>query len=212
MDTQNKEKQQDNMIDGALENFISDKELQVSEKRTVTTNTLPSESCESENSEKKAISIRQFIKEYLHEHKGEAIGLIFAGFAWVINALHNKNKQKSENTKSDETGDDSLQLNENEQIIHNVPADEELLNRRDDQEYFIKSRDRYYRNGKPNRFYKVTWNVYDPQAGRYVTHEQYYGSNVDSAHENYEYYQKHYIKVYGWCKTQTTDWTVCWSE
>ena len=97
MDTQNKEKQQDNMIDGALENFISDKELQVSEKRTVTTNTLPSESCESENSEKKAISIRQFIKEYLHEHKGEAIGLIFAGFAWEINALHNKNKQKSEN-------------------------------------------------------------------------------------------------------------------
>lgn len=212
MNAQNKENQQANMIDGALENFISDKELQVSEKESIDTNTRSNESHDDENSGQKAIGIRQFIKEYLHEHKGEAIGLMFAIVAGGFNALHNKNKKKNENTKSDEIGDDSLQLNENEQIIHNVPTDEELLNRRDDQEYYIKSRDIYYRNGQPNRFYKVTWNVYDQQAGRYVPHEQYFGSNVDSAYECYEYYQKRYIKVYGWCKTQTTDWSICWSE
>lgn len=212
MDAQNKENQQANMIDGALENFISDKELQVSEKKSVTTTTLPSKSCDSENSENKAISILQFIKEYLHEHKAEVIGLIFAIGARRINAHLNKNNQKNENTKSDETRDDSLQSNENEQIIQVNPTDEELLSRRDDQEYYIKSRDGYYRNGKPNRFYKVTWNVYDHQAGRYVAQEQYFGSNVDSAYECYEYYQKHYTNVHGWYKTQTTDWTIRWSK
>lgn len=212
MDAQNKENQQDNMIDDALENFIADKELQVSEKKSIDTNTRANESRDSENSEKKAISIRQFIKEYLQEHKGEAIGMIIAFVAWGINTVHNKNNQKNENTKSYETGDDSHALSENEQITQDSPTDEELLSRRDDQEYYIKSRDRYYRNGKPNRFYKVTWNVYDPQTGRYVTREQYYGSNVDSAYENYEYYQRHYTNVYGWCKTQTTDWTIWCSK
>ena len=212
MDVQNKEKQQDNMIDGALENFISDKELLVSEKRSVTTNTLPSESCDSENSEKKAISIHQFIKEYLHEHKGEAIGLIFAGFAWGINALYKKNNQNSGNAKSDDYRDDRFELNEKEQITQDTPTDEELLSRRDDQEYYIKSRGIYYRNGQPNRFYKVTWNVYDNQTGEFVPHEQYFGSNIDSAYECYEYYQKHCTNVHGWCKTQTTDWTIWWSK
>lgn len=212
MDTKNKENQQDNMIDDALENFIDDKELQVSEKGSIDTNTCSNESRDSENSEKKAISIPQFIKEYVHEHKEETIGMIIAFVAWGINALHKKNSQKNENIKFDETGDDSLQLNENEQITQDTPTDEELLSLRDDQEHYIKSRDRYYRNGQPNRFYKVTWNVYDNQIGEFVPHEQYYGSNVDSAYEDYEHYQKRYIKVYGWCKTQTTDWTICWSE
>lgn len=212
MDAQNKENQQDNMIDDALENFISDKELPVSEKRSIDTNTFQNESCDSENSEEKAISIPQFIKEYVHEHKEETIGMIIAFVAWGINALHKKNSQKNENIKFDETGDDSLQLNENEQITQDNPTDEELLSRRDDQEHYIKSRGLYYRNGQPNRFYKVTWNVYDQQAGRYVPHEQYYGTNVDSAYDGYVYYQKHYTNVLGWCKTQTTDWTIWWSK
>lgn len=212
MDAQNKENQQANLIDGALENFISDKELQVSEKESIDTNTRSNESRDDENSGQKTIGIRQFIKEFLHEHKGEAIGLMFAIVAGGFNALLNKNNQKNENNKSDETGDDSHQLNENVQITQNDATDEELLNRRDDQEYYIKSRGIYYRNGKPNRFYKVTWNVYDHQAGRYVTHEQYYGTNVDSAYEDYEYYQKHYTNVNGWYKTQTTDWTIRWSK
>lgn len=212
MDAQNKENQQDNMIDDALENFISDKELPVSEKKSIDTNTFQNESRDSENSEEKAISIPQFIKEYVHEHKEETIGMIIAFVAWGINALHKKNSQKNENTKFDETGDDSHSLNENEQITQNDITDEELLNRRDNQEYFIKSRGIYYRNGQPNRFYKVTWNVYNQRAGRYVPHEQYYGSSAESAYECYEYYQKRYTKVYGWLKTQTTDWTICWSE
>ena len=139
MDAQNKENQQDNMIDDALENFISDKELPVSEKRSIDTSTCPNETCDSENPGKKAINIRQFIKEYWQEHKEEAIGMIIALGAWGINALHKKNSQKNENTKFDETGDDSLQLNENEQITQDNPTDEELLSRRDDQEYYIKS-------------------------------------------------------------------------
>ena len=212
MDAQNKENQQDNMIDGALENFIADKELQVSEEGSSDTNTRPNESCDGENSGQKTPGVRQIIKEYLQEHKEEAIGLIIAIGAWGINALHNKNNQKNENTKSDETGNDNHQLNENEQITQNDVTDEELLNKRDDQEHYINSRDGYCRNGQPNRFYKVTWNVYDQQAERYVTHEQYFGPNVDSAYECYEYYQKHYTNVHGWCKTQTTDWTICWSE
>ncbi len=212
MDAQCKKNKPDNIIDDALENFIADKELQVSEEGSINTNIRPNESCDGENSGQKKPSVCQIIKEYLQEHKEEAGGLIFAISAWLINTLLKKNNKKTENTIFDETGDDNLQLNENIQIIQDNPTDEELLSRRDDQEYYIKSRDGYYRNGQPNRFYKVTWNVYDNQTGEFVPHEQYYGSNVDSAYEDYEHYQKRYIKVYGWCKTQTTDWTICWSE
>ena len=52
--------------------------------------------------------------------------------------------------------------------------------------------------------------MYDYASQSVIKKEQYFGTNVDDAYDCYEYYQKRYTNIIGWCKTQTTDWHVCW--
>lgn len=74
MDAQCKKNKPDNIIDDALENFIADKELQVSEEGSINTNIRPNELCDGENSGQKNQEYAKLLKSIYKNTKKKQVG------------------------------------------------------------------------------------------------------------------------------------------